>query len=523
MVSAKLTIPYISLDEKRDQSYSDDLKLASLYILADAHRRSDTLSATIFANYPFRLVKFDGDTLLIDLLGLNKTRIKYNYIPEIDSFKDVLEKACETPGTFLTTIKSKTSHFKEFSGEETINLEGLISNLNNPDNLKEILENSIDFESEDGPKLFEAILNVKDIEKLLNSLNSFVKKLKEDQKILETAKRSLADSLDIVEKVLKEETQNIKDSSNKVQARLKASLKKREIRLKKILDRDVARIRAQYKKQTAPLREDRAKRKRRLNRIERKMERFRAQGDTNAMKAERGTLLEVKKKFEDMEKAIKNLEKQKDGEIKQARDLYRSELKVDQDRIREEEERKKAQLKEKDDLLKSINGQVKVISGQIDGLKRKKGNKLRTISRFKMDFKTEDLELFIPFYIFQYGSKKFHYHPPVEIADSAGLFSRFRRMLADNPESKVNMLIKPRDMFTEKFLEKVVKSLGRDTQVGRMYRKELDKLNIFRDRQAVDLMMTGLVKMRRRGWINDSEYILLQEALVDQLGLITKS
>jgi hypothetical protein len=35
-------------------------------------------------------------------------------------------------------------------------------------------------------------------------------------------------------------------------------------------------------------------------------------------------------------------------------------------------------------------------------------------------------------------------------------------------------------------------------------------------------MMTGLVKMRRQGWISDGEYIKLQETIVDQLGLINQ-
>ena len=110
----------------------------------------------------------------------------------------------------------------------------------------------------------------------------------------------------------------------------------------------------------------------------------------------------------------------------------------------------------------------------------------------------------------------------MEIASSAGLFSRFRRMLADSPESKVNMLIRRRGLFTEKFLEKAVKSLGRDNPVGIMYREQVEKLNLFRSRKAVDLMMTGLVKMRRQGWISDGEYIKLQETIIDQLGLINQ-
>jgi len=325
-----------------------------------------------------------------------------------------------------------------------------------------------------------------------------------------------------VKKVLMEETLNIKDSSERVQARLKGALKKKETRLKKKMDRDIARIRARYKKQTAPLREERTKRKRRLKRIERKIQRLRALNNADALKGERSALEEKESKFEEIDAAVNSLEAKRDKEIKQAKSMYRSEMKVVEDKLREEEKKKKAQMKVRDDLLGSIVDEVKASSRKIDALIRKKRNKLRSLSRFKMDIEVEEAELNIPFYVFQYGAKKFDFHPPVEMASSAGLFSRFRRMLADGPESKMNTLIRPQGLFTEKYLEKAVKSLGRDNPVGRMYRQEAERLNVFRSRQAVDLMMTGLVKMRKQGWISDSEYIKLQEAVVDQLSQINQ-
>ncbi len=230
----------------------------------------------------------------------------------------------------------------------------------------------------------------------------------------------------------------------------------------------------------------------------------------------------MEKRLKEIDAAVKSLEKSRDDEIKRLKDEFRSQLKGDEDRIKEEEDKKRTQLKEKNDLLEAINKEAKAISGQIDALNRKKRNRLRSLLRYKMELEVDEAELNIPFYVFQYSGKKFDFYPPVEATSSPGLFSRFRRMLADSPESKVNMLIKPRGLFTEKYLEKAVKSLSRDTPVGRMYRKEAERLNVFRSRQSVDLMMTGLVRMRRQGWISDSEYIRFQEAIVDKLSHINQ-
>ncbi len=521
MALAKLTIPYVSGDTKGGPPFTEDLRLASLYILADSRRGATPLSAKLFAGYPFQLRRFDGGTVLIDMLGLNQTRIRYSRIPDTEGFTAVLEKASEDPGDFLIALRGKADHFKDFSGQETITLKGLISNPGNREEVQSLLEKTVEFDSGAAPIIFGAVLKEKDIKELFASLNSLKKKLVEDQKSLEKAKGGLRGSFDIVKKVLKEETQNIRDSSDRIHGRLKGSLKKKEARLRKKLDREIARIRARYKKQTAPLRDERTKRKRRIRRIERKIERLRAQGDGKALKAERAALEETENKFKEIDTAVKILDEKRDGEIRQARDLFGSEMKVDEDKIKVEEEKKRAQLQERNDLLESINSEARNISGQVDSLARKKRNKLRSLSKFMIDLEAEEAELNVPFYVFQYG-KKFDFHPPVEIASSAGLFSRFRRMLADSTESKVNMLIRRRGLFTDKFLEKAVKSLGRDNPVGHMYREQVEKLNLFRSRQAVDQMMTGLVKMRRQGWISDGEYIKLQETIVDQLGLINQ-
>ena len=66
---AKLTIPYVSGDDDRGQPSTEDLQLASLYILADARRGGAPISATVRANYPFQLKRFEGGILLIDQLG----------------------------------------------------------------------------------------------------------------------------------------------------------------------------------------------------------------------------------------------------------------------------------------------------------------------------------------------------------------------------------------------------------------------------------------------------------------------
>lgn len=128
----------------------------------------------------------------------------------------------------------------------------------------------------------------------------------------------------------------------------------------------------------------------------------------------------------------------------------------------------------------------------------------------------ETTDLYIPFYIFQYGGKKFGFHPPVEASSSKGLISRFKRILAENLQSKMSLLLKPRSEFLKKYLAKAVKALGRNTALAAALRQADDEVDLLSSREAIDKIMMGLVKMRREGWISDRKYIMLQEVLIEK-------
>ena len=66
-------------------------------------------------------------------------------------------------------------------------------------------------------------------------------------------------------------------------------------------------------------------------------------------------------------------------------------------------------------------------------------------------------------------------------------------------------------------IARMAKALGSRKDPGMAYGRQVEAQNLFRDRRATDLMMKGLVRMRREDWINDNEYIRFQVSLVDKL------
>jgi hypothetical protein len=522
MGSKRLTIPYVLDDGSRSQPFTKELELASLYIVGDSRRGTGVLEATSFATYPLLLKRYDGGSVMVDLLGLHKTSLRYDLIPDDEAFIKAVDKISVEPRNYLKGLKGLSDHFKDFRGQETMTFNGLVAQPPKIEEINELLERTTETEVNNNSIIFNPILEDVEVNAVSDTLIQLKKTLKEDQKTLEKAKKGLQESLATTRKVLNEESLNIKDSSLKIQERLKGAFEKKRGRLKKMLERDIARVRSSYKRQTGPLREERTKRKRKLTRVEKRADRLKLKKDKEKLDSEKKALKVLKNKFAELEKAVKSLEGKRDAEIKTLRTQFDAELRVDKEKLTDERAQTRERLEEIQSLEAEIRAEAKAISGQIDALSRRKRNKLKSLEKYKVELDEGDLNICIPFYVFHFGRKRFDFYPPVEVVSSPGLFSRFRRMLADGLESKMNMLVRPLGGFSDRFMERAVRSLGGDNPVGRAYSQEAERLNLFRSREALDQMMLGLTRLRRGGWISDGDYIRLQEAIVDKIGSISQ-
>jgi hypothetical protein len=522
MGSKKLTLPYVLDDGSRGQPFTNDLELASLYIVGDSRRGTGVLEAVSFAKYPLLFKRYDGGSVMVDPLGLHKISLRYDLVPDVETFIRAVDKISVEPENYLKGLKGLSGHFKDFTGQENMSFNGLVAQPPKLGEINGLLERTMEPENTVNSIIFNPILEDAEVKAALDSLKKLKKTLGEDQKTLEKAKKGLQESLDTARKVLNEESLNVKDSSAKIQERLKGDLEKKRSRLKKKVEREIVRVRSSYKRQTGSLREERTKRKRKLTRAEKRVDQLKSKEDQEKLDSEKKALRELKKKFGELDKAVKSLERKKDAEIKALRAKFDADLRGDEEKLADERAQTRNRLDGIQSLEAEILAEAKAISGQIDALSRRKRNKQKSLDKYKVELDEGDLEINIPFYVFHFGRKRFDFYPPVEVVGSPGLFSRFRRMLADDLESKVNMLIRPMGGFSDRFLDRAVKSLGRDNPVGRAYRQEAEMLNLFRSREAVDQMMLGLTRLRRGGWISDGDYIRLQEAIVDQIGSINQ-
>jgi hypothetical protein len=510
-------VPYTLDDGTRERPFTKDLQLASLYILAESRCGLDDLKAIAYIHYPFQVQRWNDGVILIDLLGLNQTSFKYNLLPNVKGFEEELQDASLEPEALLKLLSRRKNFFKDFPRSKNVVIKGLLRQPEDTGVLQNLLEEAIEIEGNGRPNSFSPALKESDIKNVFGDLETLVKDVQGDEETLMRGKEALEETLVTAEKVLEEESQNIKDSSSKAVASMKGRLKKKRDKLEKKLKRDLEKKRAAFRKQMKPLREQRGKHTRRIKRLENSIQDQKSKGDREGVKARRATLEEVQKKYSEMNSAVVTLEEKRDFEIEELREKLKAELKVDENQIAVEETRAKVEIEERQELASHIKKETRNVSRNIDALIRRKRSRIKSLDRVLVKMDVVETKIHIPFYVFKYGDNRYDFHPPVFVSGGHGLFSRFRRMLAENLESKITLLIRPRETFIEQYIARAVRALGSQKGPGMAYGSKVEEQNLFRNRNAMDLMMNGLVKMRREDWINDNEYIRFQVSLVEKL------
>lgn len=216
------TVPFVTVDEKRELPFTVELEIASLFTLAEARRGGEPLSTMARVYYPLHIHRWEGRALLIDLLGLNHTSIRYNIIPDMETFEKTLKTWCEEPDVFLEALKKSEALVKGFAGQKTVKIKGLVQPKKD---VCDFLKDMCDLESMDEPMVFKPVLKHGDIESIIDSLCSLRDDIDRDLKSLKRAKSCLKEVLYIARKVV-EEIQNIRDKSSKIKTKMRRKLKK---------------------------------------------------------------------------------------------------------------------------------------------------------------------------------------------------------------------------------------------------------------------------------------------------------
>lgn len=517
----RVTIPFLKTEENANRSFTDAQKIASIYIKGETMKGRSSFDSFLLAYYPLQLRNWGEGTILIDLLGVNQVSIKVKQIPDLALYRRELDGASINPDEFLKLLRRRNNFFKDFSGDKTHTIKGL---LHPPplEELKAVKDKTVGFTQAPAHFLFNPMLKESDVRSILSNLDIIKRDLSNDIEQLEKIQKYLYESLDIITKVVSEETANIRDSGVKIKAKMQRDLKKKREMLKKKLDKDTTKFKTQLTRKTRVLKEERNKEKRKITRLSNRHARLKSKGEKSKADEVNKELRGHKERHKELDKAIKALESETAQEIQVVKNAFNREIKSEEAKIKSEDTKTRKDLDNQKKLLVSITTESKNVTKQINSLIKRKNTRLDSLNNFLIADKQPESEIYIPFYVFRNSKNNFTHLPPVEVAMARGFFSTFRRILADSLESKIDTLITPQENFTDAYLETALKSMDKTSPLKQTYLHEENQHNVFHSRSSMDSIMKGLVELRHRTIISDTEYIRLQIDLVGRLNNITQ-
>ena len=516
-----VTIPFLKTEENANKPFTDALTIASIYIKGDTMKGRSSLESFLLAYYPLQLRNWGEGTLLIDLLGVNQVSIKVKQIPDLALYRRELDGASINPDEFLKLLRRRNNYFKDFSGDKTHTIKGLLKPPS-LEELKTVNDKTVAFTQSPSHFLFNPMLKESDVRSILSNLDIIKRELQNDIEQLERIQKYLYESLDIITKVIAEETANIRDSGVKNKAKMQRDLKKKREMLKKKLDKDTTKFKTQLTRKTRVLKEERNKEKRKITRLTNRHARHKSKGEKGKADEVNKELRGHRERHKELDKAIKALEAETTQEMQVAKNGFNREIKSEEAKIKSEEAQSRKALDDQKKLLSSITTESKNVTKQINSLMKRKNTRLDSLNNFCIAEKQTESEIYIPFYVFRNSKNKFSHLPPVKITIAQGFFSTFRRILADSLESKIDTLITPQENFTDAYLKAALKSMDKTSSLRQTYLHEENQHNVFHSRSSMDLIMKGLVELRRRTIISDAEYIRLQIDLVGRFNNITQ-
>ena len=521
MSHPRVTIPFLNIEEDDNRPFTEAQKLASLYIKGETMKDRASLESFLLAYYPIQFRSWGKGTLLVDLLGLNQVSFKVRLIPDLEHFKRELDGSSINPDEFLRLLRRRNNYFKDFSGDKTYTIKGLLQPPS-PEALKTVKDKTVPFTGVPSHFLFNPQLKESDVRTLLSNLDIIKRDLSNDFEQLEKIQKYFNETLDIISKVIAEETANIRDSSVKAKAKLLKDLKKKREMLKKKLDKDKAKMKDRLSRKTRILRDERSKEKRKMTRLSNRLDRYKSKGEKSKINEVKKELQGHKGRHKELDTAIKALEFETSQEIQVTKNTFNSKIKSEEAVIKSVESKARKASDDQKKLSVSITTESKKIQKQINSLIKRKHTKLDSLNKFCLAEKLPKSELYIPFYVFKNSNNRFSHLPPIEVDNARGFFSKFRRILADTLESKIDILISPQGHFTDAYLETALKSMDKNSSLRQIFLQEENQYNIFQSRSAMDQIMKGLVELRGRTIIGDAEYIRLQINLVGRLNEITR-
>lgn len=528
---SKLTLPFVASAKDRALSFTEDMEVAVIFYFAESGRRkgegiilkkpAEELAFISKLYYPIWFVPRNGKTLLFDGLGVSRSPLRYEVLPDVKTFIADVKGCAGKRQAYEAALADHAHSFESIKTSEEKIIVGLISGTDLTENFQNY---STELEGVEQSRVESRVYLLPVIDE--SSISSGLNDLAELKVALDGDIQSLAEAMKLISVLTREHTDTIRGEMKAIQAEMnqKIALAKslaagKVSRIKERYDALVLKTSDRFKGQLQVLHQKRVGFAKSQDRAVAQVERcqteiltFRNRRDARGerrWKEERDKwkreFAALKRSVEDLDKQISDVESEKAIEISNVRAEFNAQSNEAMTGVRELEAVRDSKVTLCCQEMNSLNDLTSKILAQMDGLSKQKRGALLELDRMGMRQPRRKLALvYVPFYLscFQSGPQRRYAVYPPSIVGSMKAITKFKGMLGI---SKVRSLFQPRSRAVSNVLGQVVTLIEQNP----VFEKEVHDIgsdaNIMQSMEAHERIKRGLVDLRNENWLSPSE------------------
>ncbi|MEM1564322.1 MAG: hypothetical protein QW161_06605 [Candidatus Bathyarchaeia archaeon] len=534
----KLMLPFSIPAENRAEPFTEEMEKAVLYCFAEFEREKGgglilrrAEEKTVFLTkfyYPFWFAPWKQLGLVFDGFKQSVHQLTYKAISNAREFFENAQRSAKSLETYTAFLSDHINYFQTPGGEETILIEGLISDFTLLNEFDGYLSEAKKVESTPpevimlSPLIDELTVSsaVEDIEKLRANFEADIRILQEGIKLLSKTTKSFAKEIRGKIRAVREEFEEAirkeEEAASQKISRINEEYNEQRVKLIKSLE-----------KQRLPLQREKVKLEKMREQTLRKIEQYNIEAKACAAKKDavgerkwkekvnetKKELSEIEKKLGEIEEKVKEIEENESAETFKLRSEWESKIKEARKSLLELESSRDAKIQIHRQEMERLESLTASITQQINNIVKLREADLANIMKLGIHQRQKSLSLvYVPFYMVCYEAemkKRYVVFPP-SIANSIGFAVKLKGALG---KARIKQLLTPRFKAITLLLEGLPALIEKDAAFAREIHEFGEKVNMLVNSSGQKPITEGLKKLKNEGWLSDKEFEALSQRL----------
>jgi len=532
MSYSELVLPYATEDTGRKKSFSNDIEVGALLLLAEAERRKktgifrgtvETLAVLSKLHYPMWVVPWEDKCLLIDGMETASYSLQYFKLPDIEAFVEHLKRSATAQESYRTALRSHKGTFSDFLSATQIVIAGLVTD-------KELLSDLSAFVKDGRPQtdkltsLIQPKIDMKEATRIGEKISERHSMLQSEIKGLQFAIDTLDEETKTHIDKLQLELEQVRRKYQEKIAVIKADVAKRTGELEKERDEKVEKMTAINQKEVDVRLEEKKRWEQELMKLEQDKSEYEKRKELRKHKKDevgearwdarlrevKNQISTVKGKISALSNFISRSNKETEKTAKNTRDTCQKLIDAEERKIKDIESLRDSEIGEKEKGIQELRQEALTITDKIEQLIDQKKGHASTLKEATVQWRTETPTLVhVPFYLILYETdqeKRRRVRSPAIARDPSGIMMKIRKTLKGyGRQSKISTLLKTRSKALETMLTSFEERVNSDKSLQRSLRQISESNNLLASPDFKEKVRRGVGELEAEGWVKPEE------------------